>query len=100
MTPEERELLTQSIKLAEENNKMLRGIRRSNRVSTFFRVLYWMIILGTAFGAYYAIQPRIQPYLEIIIKNYSGMKDTVDSIKKVTDKLPVATSSPSTGAKK
>ena len=50
MTPEERELLTQSIKLAEENNKMLRGIRRSARVASFLRVIYWLIIIGTAFG--------------------------------------------------
>ena len=100
MTPEERELLTQSIKLAEENNKMLRGLRRSNRVSIFFRVIYWVIIIGTAFGAYYAIQPKVQPYLDVIIRSYGGMKETVDSIKKVTDKLPVATTSSSTNTKK
>jgi len=96
MTPEERELLTQSIKLAEENNKMLRGIRRSARVASFLRVIYWLIIIGTAFGAYYAIQPRVQPYLDAIIRNYSGMKDTLDSIKNVTNRIPTATTSTST----
>lgn len=100
MTPEERELLTQSIKLAEENNKMLKGIRRSARVASFLRVIYWLIILGTAFGSYYFIQPKVQPYIDAIVRNYNGMKSTVDSVKSVTDKLLMATSTQSTSTKK
>jgi hypothetical protein len=84
MSPEERELLTKSIELAEENNKMLRGMRRSARISTILRILYWVIIIGATFGAYYAIQPFIDP----LIKSYNGMRDSVNSIKTITDKLP------------
>jgi small-conductance mechanosensitive channel len=57
MTPEERELLTRSIKISEENNRMLRGMRRSALISNFLRIVYWIIILATAFGTYYFIQP-------------------------------------------
>ncbi len=84
MTPEERELLTQSIKLAEENNKMLRSIRRSSRVSAFLRILYWLIILGTAFGVYY----YTQPYLNAVVKSYNGMRENIESVKGITSKLP------------
>jgi hypothetical protein len=84
MSPEERELLTKSIKLAEENNKMLRGMRRSARVSSFFRILYWVIILGSAFGVYY----YTQPYIDAIIKSYNGMQQNIETIKGVSTKLP------------
>ncbi len=84
MLPEERDLLNRSIEIAEENNKILRGIRRSSRISTFFRILYWLIILGTAFGAYYFIQP----YTNAIIKSYNEMKENVESIKNISNKLP------------
>lgn len=84
MTPEERDLLLKSIKLAEENNKMLRGIRRSARLSTFLRLLYWAIIIGTAFGFYYYTKPFIEP----IIDGYAGMKDNIETLKHTTDNLP------------
>jgi hypothetical protein len=84
MTPEERELLTQSIKLAEENNKLLRGMRRSARIASILRILYWVIILGTAFGIYY----YTQPYIDGIIKSYTGMQQSLENIKNVTTKLP------------
>ena len=84
MTPEERTLLMQSIKLAEENNKMLRGMRRSARIASVLRILYWVIILGSAFGAYYAIQP----YLNSVVESYNGMKDNVETISNLSTKLP------------
>ena len=84
MSPEERELLTQSIKLAEENNKMLRSMRRSARFSSFLRIVYWLLILGSAFGIYY----YTQPYVDAVIKSYNGMRENVESVKNVTNKLP------------
>ena len=84
MTPDERELLTQSIKIAEENNKMLRSMRRSARFSSFLRVVYWVIILVTAFGSYYFLQP----YLNAIIKSYNGMQQNVELVKNASVKLP------------
>jgi len=84
MTPEEKELLKETAELARENNKILRGIRRSNRVSTFLRVVYWVIILGSAFGAYY----YSKPYIDAIIKSYNGMQENIQSVKNITNKLP------------
>ncbi len=81
MTPEERDLLTHSIKLAEENNKLLRGIRRSTRMAAILRVVYWLIIIGIAFGSYYFIEP----YVNVAIKSYNDMKN---NIQDVTTKLP------------
>ena len=57
MTPEEKSLLERTLKLSEENNVLLLGLRRSNRVSMVMRVLYWVAIIGLSFGAFYLIQP-------------------------------------------
>jgi hypothetical protein len=84
MTPEERELLNKSIEIAEENNKILRGIRRSARFSSILRAIYWLIILGTAFGAYYFVKPFIDP----VIKSYNGMQQNIESVKNMTSNLP------------
>jgi len=88
MTPEERELLTQSIKLAEENNKILRGMRRSARFATVLRVIYWLLILGAAFGTYYFVEP----YLNAVIKSYTSMQKNIESVKNVTNTLPAVPS--------
>jgi Trk-type K+ transport system membrane component len=65
MTPEEKSLLERTYKMAEENNTMLRSIRRSNRVSLGFRIAYWIIILIIAFGSFYFIQPYVNTLLSI-----------------------------------
>lgn len=84
MTPEERELLTQSINISQENNKMLRSMRRGARFSAFLRIIYWLIILGSAFSAYYFLQP----YIEAIEKSYTGVQQNIESVKNATSKLP------------
>ena len=68
MTPEERELLNQSIKLAQENNRLLRSIRRSTKIASVLRILYWVIILGTVFGTYFFLQPYFETIREAMTK--------------------------------
>ena len=59
MTPEEKSLLERTHKLAEDNNTILRSIRRMNRIAGMFRIFYWVIVIAAAFGAYYLIQPYV-----------------------------------------
>lgn len=77
MTPEERSLLERTHKLAEENNNMLRSIRRSTRFGTIMRVLYWVIILALSFGAYYFIQP----YLQTMLGAYGQLQGSLQEIQ-------------------
>lgn len=84
MTPEERELLTRAIQLSEENNKMLRQMRRHARFSAFFRLAYWVLIIGISIFAYLTIQP----YLNAAFEGYSEMQKSIESVKNVTTKLP------------
>ena len=76
MTPEERELLQRSVELAEENNSILHAMRRSMRLARIMSIIYWVVIIGSAIGAFYLIQP----YLESIIGIYGGAKDTMGGL--------------------
>ncbi|MCX6752125.1 MAG: hypothetical protein NTZ87_01335 [Candidatus Nomurabacteria bacterium] len=76
MSPEEKELLRRSLSLAEENNGMLHSMRRSMRMASIMRALYWIIIIGSAFGAYY----YIQPYTDQIMKIYNEAQSNLGSL--------------------
>ncbi len=75
MTPEDRELLHRSVALSEENNDILRSIQRHMRLSRFFSLLYWIIIIGTAAGAFYFLKP----YGQAILHAYGGAKTNLDN---------------------
>ena len=70
MTPEEKELLNRIAKTVDENNHMLRKIRSSMRWASVFRWIYWVLIIGTAIGAFVFIQP----YLNAIMERYSQVQ--------------------------
>jgi hypothetical protein len=59
MTPEEHRMLIEVRDITLENQKILKKIQLSNRASLAFKVIYWVVILGASFGAYYLIQPYI-----------------------------------------
>ncbi|MEI6305001.1 MAG: hypothetical protein WCP09_03245 [Candidatus Taylorbacteria bacterium] len=91
MTPEEKSLLERTYKLAEDNNAILRSIRRSNRLSTSFRILYWAVIILSGFAAYYYVQPymtmaidlynKAQTGLVSVQNQVNGVQNTVNSVK-------------------
>lgn len=70
MQPEEREMLKKALELSRENNKMLQSIKRSMFVGRIFRIVYWVIVIGAAIGAYY----YIEPYLDEAIGAYGSIK--------------------------
>ncbi len=73
MEPEAKKLLEETYKLAEENNKMLKKIRHAQKVASFVRSVYWVIVIGLGIGAFYFIQPYFD-------KLTSFFQDTSDSI--------------------
>ncbi len=81
MSPEDKELLQRSVELAEENNEMLRAIRRSMRFARIMSILYWVFIIGSAVGAYYLIQP----YIDTLAGVYGGAKDGLGNFGSVLD---------------
>lgn len=94
MTPEEKIQFEKLIKIAEENNEILKGIRRSNRISLLVKSVYWFVIIGLSIGALYFIQPYIDFMGNALGIDVNKANDTVktqssssDSIKLLQDLL-------------
>jgi len=79
--PEDRKLLEEALSLAKENNKMLHSLRRSMVFSRIIGVFYWALILGSAVGAYF----YVQPYVDQVIGVYGGAKSNLDSLNSVIE---------------
>lgn len=73
MQSEEREMLKKTLELTQENNDLLRSIKRGMFWSKIIRIIYWVIIVGAAVGIFY----YIQPYLDGAINAYSGIKSSL-----------------------
>lgn len=84
MDPESKKLLEETLALTQENNNMLHSMRRSQRIGNIMSFLYWVLIIGSAVGAYYFIQP----YVDQAMNLYNGAKSNLDSVNSVIKKLP------------
>ena len=78
-----RDAVQKTLELVEENNKILRKMRRSIFWGRVFHTLYWIIIIGVSIGAYY----YVQPYLESMLKIFGGTQGTLDELQKLPDLL-------------
>jgi hypothetical protein len=77
MTPEERALLQRMAQTVEENNEILHGIRSSMRWARVWRVVYWTVIIGSAVGAYWFIQP----YIDTLLGLYTNAQTNINTMK-------------------
>ncbi len=59
MTPEERRMLEEVREVTLDNARVLKSLERANHVSMAFKAFYWLVIIGSSFGAYYLIQPYV-----------------------------------------
>ena len=78
MDPESRQLLEKTYSLAKENNQILHGIRRSQRIASFMRALYWVIILAVTFGSFYLLEPYVNKMLDLY-NSISGTEQKLNS---------------------
>jgi len=76
MTPEEKSLLERTLKVAQENNDMLRSMRRTATYSLIARIIYWGVILALGFGAFYFIQPYVNTLMSA-----TGSSNIFDTLK-------------------
>lgn len=70
--------------LVEENNQMLKKMRRNMRISSIFRIVYWAAIIGSAVGLYY----YLQPFVEIGRQNIDQIQSAIQGIRDAADSLP------------
>ncbi|MBI4121032.1 MAG: hypothetical protein HY457_02160 [Parcubacteria group bacterium] len=84
MDSEDRKMLQKIQKTVEENNAILRDMRSSMRWGRFFRIIYWLVIIGASVGALYFLQP----YIEQMQEAYGLLRSGVGGIQDIGQKLP------------
>ena len=75
MNPEERVLLEHTLKLSEENNKILRGIQSAQRRATIYGFVKLIIIIVPLIAGYLFLQP----YLDQALAGYNGGQELLRS---------------------
>lgn len=60
------EKLDKLTEMVEEERRMIKGIYTRARWATFFRVVYWSVIVLAAFGAYVWLQPYVDRIKETL----------------------------------
>jgi len=78
MDPESKKLLEQTLELEQDNNKMLRSMKRSMLWGRVMNILYWLIIIGISVGAFYFIQPYFNKILSLY-NSISGSQQNANS---------------------
>jgi hypothetical protein len=78
------EKLEEVYEMTLENNQILRGMRKEQRIANAFRFLYWFIILGALGGAYYYVRPVIAA----VTGDTSKIQETVQQFNNLRESLP------------
>ena len=60
--------------MVKENNQILHKLHRAQKRAIFFRVLYWIIMIALALGAYYYIQPYLNQVVALYDQGTSGFQ--------------------------
>ncbi|MCX6757788.1 MAG: hypothetical protein NTZ44_02830 [Candidatus Nomurabacteria bacterium] len=83
MNPEEKQMLQESLTLSRENNAMLHTMRRSQKLASIMRVVYWILILAVSYGAY----KFVEPYLTKTMDLFKTSQVQLEGLKSFSDKF-------------
>jgi len=84
MDPELKKLSRENLELTKENNEILKKMYRGAVWGRVFRVLYFVVILGAMFGAYYVLQP----FVDSLMDAYTSLMGGVESVQNISESLP------------
>jgi hypothetical protein len=77
MNPEERVLLERTLKLSEENNKIVRGLRSSARWANFWGFIKILIFIVPLVFAYI----WLQPYLGMFEETFKNAQEVLQTVR-------------------
>ena len=66
-----------------ENNEVLRTVRRQQYMSSFFSIIYWLVILGSIGSAYYFIKP----FIPVISSNFGKFEETIGQFDQIRNQM-------------
>lgn len=74
------ETLEKLYELTQENNEILKRLNKYQKINTTLNLIYWVIILVSVFGAYFALQP--------FVKSIFNGNSTFENISNETQNIP------------
>lgn len=89
MDEKDKELLRDIQAMTEENNKILKKMNRRAVLGSISRLLYWVLIVGIAFGAYYFIEPYVTKMTNLYnsVSNSGILNTDLKTVKTVSDAI-------------
>ncbi|MCK4918362.1 MAG: hypothetical protein KAS02_01075 [Candidatus Pacebacteria bacterium] len=84
MDPEDKKIIRDNLEIAQDNQKMLKKMRRSMILGGFIRIIYWVIIISLSLGAYYYLQPYIDSARETLHQIQGGVNVVSDGVTTTT----------------
>ena len=82
MDSEEKRILRDNLQLSKENHKILKKMQRNASWSRGLRIVYWLVIIGGALGAYYYIQPFVDSARDTIANIQDGAMTATNGVTK------------------
>lgn len=79
MNPEERSLLERSLKLSEDNHRILLKLQRAYRWGVFWGFVKVSLIVIPLTVGYFLVQP----YLDEARSNYNGVQELINSYQSI-----------------
>ena len=73
------EKVDELLDLTKENNKILRRLHRAQKLSTLFRIAYFILIIGVSYGAFV----YLKPYMESLMGAYSDGVEQLNTFKDI-----------------
>ena len=77
MDSEDRKLLEETHRLAEENNQLLHKVRGVQKRATIWTAIKIFVIVGIALGSFYFLEPYIDRLMDI----YSSIMKTEQDLR-------------------
>jgi len=78
-----KKLLKQNLAISKESLKILKKMHRTQVLGRLFKIIYWAIIIGGIFGAYYYLQPFVSNFIETwqsVGEISSDLPDKIDNL--------------------
>lgn len=76
MTPEEKQLLEDTLRLSKENNKILRTMRRSQFWANIISYIKWIILVIITIWSWVILQP----YFDKMTQMYAQVQETTKTV--------------------
>ncbi|MFZ1987596.1 MAG: hypothetical protein WAV21_00985 [Minisyncoccia bacterium] len=87
MDPELKSLLEETLRVTEDNNRILRAMRRDSWIGLIGRIVFWILI---AIVPFYFLSAYLAPFMDLM-KDPSGAGDSsyMEGLQKVLEQYKV-----------